>query len=357
MMDFQHSHEQDMLRASAATAFARSAAGSETAALAELGAFGLLVAEARGGLGLGVAEAAIVLAEAGRAGRGGTLAETLIVADALAERSSELRGRALAGQAVAVAPFSGRLERQGDRISGTLTLARPPQDGFIAAALGEGDAVALLPAGRFDAKGRARLEAEADACEIMVDIAAPDAMVAGIEAFPDRLAVLRCAELLGLADRCLALSLDYMKSRTQFGQPIGANQALKHIAADTYLTLENLRVAVEYAAASIDLSDRNGGGLSREAAQAVRVMLAHAPTAAREIAETAVHLHGGIGLTWEYPLNAALRRIVRLGTALGGVSARRIALFEAFRSGAASGAAAGAPIEGRNNGAHHDGAL
>lgn len=356
-MDFRHSLEQDMLRESAAAAFGRGTAGGDAEALAELGVWGLLVAEANGGLGLGLVEAALVLGEAGRAGRSGTLAETLLVADGLAAHSEELRERALSGGATAVAPFSGSLRRQGERLTGALKLARPHPDGWIAAPVDAGDAVALLRAGRFEPRARARLEAEADACEIAVDAAADEAIVLRIEAFGARLSVLRAAELLGIADRSLTLSLDYIRTRTQFGQPVGANQALKHIAADTYLALENLRVAVEYAAAAIDQSDRGGAGLTPEAGEAVRVVLAYAPTAAREIAETAIHLHGGIGLTWDYPLNAALRRIVRLGTALGGVSERRIGLLETFRRDRAQGADAPASPQHRHNGAHHDGAL
>jgi alkylation response protein AidB-like acyl-CoA dehydrogenase len=89
---------------------------------------------------------------------------------------------------------------------------------------------------------------------------------------------------------------------------------------------------VEYAAAARDAADASPGDttLLSASADAVGAMLAYVPRAAREIAETAIHLHGGIGLTWEYRLNAYLRRIVRLGMGLGAVSSRQLAMFERF---------------------------
>lgn len=330
-MNFQNSSEQDMLRTSVAGTFARS--GAETvAALADLGVFGLLVAPDRGGSGLGLVEAAIVLQEAGRAGAGGSLAETLLLADALVHAKPDRADDILAGTLTVIAPVSGVLQRAGARLRGSLTLSQPTPRDWIAAPIGGGAQIALLPASAVEPTGRARIEAVASSCRIVVDVAERDIPVVAIEAFADRLAILRCAELLGAAEHCLALSVAYLKDREQFGQPIGANQALKHIAADTYLAQENIRVAVEYAAAAYDAADadRAQDTLRTAAADAVQVMLAYVPRAAREIAETAIHLHGGIGLTWDYGLNAYLRRIVRLGMGLGAVSSHQLAMFERF---------------------------
>lgn len=330
-MNFQHSAEQDMLRASVAGTFARGGA-DRAAALAELGVFGLLVAPDRGGSGLGLVEAAIVLQEAGRAGAGGSLAETLLMADSLAHAMPDRSAEILAGVLAVIAPVSGVLLQVGGRMRGTLTLARPNSGDWIAAPIRGGSQVALLPFTGLEPTGRARIEATVESCRIPVDVALADMHVVAMDAFADRLAILRCAELLGAAEHCLALSIAYLKDRQQFGQPIGANQALKHIAADIYLSLENIRVAVEYAAAARDAADAAPDEDARRSAatNTVEVMLAYVPRAAREIAETAIHLHGGIGLTWEYGLNAYLRRIVRLGMGLGTVSSHQIAMFERF---------------------------
>lgn len=330
-MNFQHTPEQDMLRASLAGTFARGGA-DRTAALAELGVFGLLVAPDRGGSGLGLVEAAIVLQEAGRAGAGGSLADTLLMADPLVRAMPDRADDLLAGTLAIVAPVSGDLRDKGGRVRGTLTLVLPKSGDWVAAPMDRRARVALLPFAGLGASGRARIEATVESCRIPVDVAVLDMHVVAMDAFADRLAILRCAELLGAAEHCLALSVAYLKDRQQFGQPIGANQALKHIAADTYLSLENIRVAVEYAAAARDAADadRADDSLRAAATAAVEVMLAYAPRAAREIAETAIHLHGGIGLTWDYGLNAYLRRIVRLGMGLGAVSSHQLAMFERF---------------------------
>jgi len=330
-MNFQHSPEQDMLRTSVAGTFVRGGAGI-VPALAELGVFGLLVAPDRGGSGLGLVEAAIVLQEAGRAGAGGSLAERLLMADPLLRAMPGRADDILAGALAVIAPVSGDLRDAGGRMRGTLTLARPKSGDWIAAPISGGTQVALMPFTGLGVSDRARIDTAADSCQIAVDVAEADTLVVTVDAFADRLAILRCAELLGAAEHCLALSVAYLKDRQQFGQPIGANQALKHIAADTYLTLENIRVAVEYAAAARDAAEPSPANESLRlgAEGAVEVILAYVPRAAREIAETAVHLHGGIGLTWEYGLNAYLRRIVRLGMGLGAVSPHQLAMFERF---------------------------
>jgi alkylation response protein AidB-like acyl-CoA dehydrogenase len=330
-VNFQHSSEQDMLRASVAGTFERGGPEAATA-LAELGVFGLLAAPDRGGSGMGLVEAAIVLQEAGRAGAGGSIAETLLMADPLARAMPDRTAEILGGTLAVVSPVSGVLRRAGARLRGALTLSQPASGDWIAAPIGGETRVALLPATSLHTTARARIESATGACEASVDVAANDIPIVLVDAFADRLAILRCAELLGAAEHCLALAVAYLNDREQFGQPIGANQALKHIAADTYLAQENIRVAVEYAAAARDAADVTPGDatLLSASAEAVEVMLAYVPRAAREIAETAIHLHGGIGLTWDYGLNAYLRRIVRLGMGLGSVSSHQLAMFERF---------------------------
>lgn len=355
-MNFQQSPEQEMLRSSLAASFARDAGANTDAVLAQLGIFGLLVAVNNGGLGLGMVEAAIVLEEAGRAGRGGEIAETLLLADAIAAAGPESRARLFAGNAAVVAPMAGALRRAGAHLSGAVRITRPRPHALLAIPVADSADVALLDASRFEMQALARLEAEADACQVDVEVAASAARLVRVDDFAGRLAILRCAELLGAAERCFHMSVAYMKERTQFGQPIGSNQALKHIAADTYLALENLRVAVEYAAAASDLA-AGDEGKAELAAQAVEVMLAYGPDTAREIAATAIHLHGGIGLTWEYPLNAHIRRIVRLGAALGGLSERRLAVFRRFQPDDSAADARPAAIHLSPNGVLHDSLL
>jgi alkylation response protein AidB-like acyl-CoA dehydrogenase len=322
-MNFLPTEEQDMLRRSVAATLARG--GS----LADLGVFALLIPEERGGSGLGMTEAAIVLHEAGRAGQGGDLAAMLLFADALGQVRPDLAPQVLTGDVAIVAPVVGELQRDGAGLSGVLNCAVPGARSWIAAPVAGSDDVALIPADGIPRDPLAMLEADRDACRLTVDLPAAGVALVTFPAIRDRMAVLVCAEMLGAADHAFALTLGYMKDRHQFGQPIGANQALKHIAADTYLHLENARVAVDYAAAALDAATRDPSRATR----AMAVLRALVPATAREIVETAIHLHGGIGLTWDYGLNAPLRRILRLGMAMGSPDHHRQALCDMVMAG------------------------
>ena len=328
-MNFLPTAEQDMLRNSLAATFRRSGAAAD---LAELGVFGLLVPEAHGGSGLGMSEAAIVLHEAGRAGvgvgmAGGDLAATLLFAEALGRARPDLAASALVGGVPVLAPVAGELTLRDGRVSGVLNIAEPVAGTLVAATLAGTDELAFLPAAGLPCTPRPALEAARQSCHVVVDIPARGLATAALPGLRDRLALLACAEMLGAADFCFALAVAYMKDRQQFGQPIGANQGLRHIAADSYLQLENARVAVDFAAAARDAADNAASPAGEaQAARAMAVLRAYVPGAARDIVETAIHLHGGIGLTWDYGLNAPLRRILRLGMAAGSPSGHRQAL-------------------------------
>jgi alkylation response protein AidB-like acyl-CoA dehydrogenase len=329
-VNFQHSEEQELLRDSVKTALARSGQGGAVAALAELGAFGVMVDEELGGSGLGMVEAAIIVQQAGKAGLTFPLSETVLLAGDVIADQPENTAATLAGKFPVAAAVSGSVSHLGRRLVGTLTFSESNDVDAFAAPLDD-QSIALLSASiAGNGTRRAPIEPGEKAFALAVDVALQDARILTVAHYKDRLAVLRCAELLGAAEQCFELSIAYIKDREQFGQPIGANQALKHLAADNYLALENVRVAVEYAAAAMAdaLADPGNEQLTRDAETAVGVMLAYVPRAAREIAEASIQFHGGIGLTWEYTLNRYLRRIVRLGTALGSVTTHRRALAE-----------------------------
>lgn len=317
-MNFLPTDEQDMLRHSVAATLARGGG------LAELGVVGLLVPEARGGSGLGMTEAVIVLHEAGRAGQGGDLAGRMIFADALGQVRPDLAARALAGDVPILTPVAGEVQRCGARLSGVLNCVVPVAGAWIAAPVAGSDDVALMAADATLGEPLAMLDIGNPAGRVRIDMPAAEVSTICVPALRNRMAVLACAEMLGAADHAFGLAVAYMKDRHQFGQPIGANQALKHIAADTYLQLENARVAVDYAAAALDAADRDPD----RAARAMAVLRAYVPGATREVVETAIHLHGGIGLTWDYGLNAPLRRILRLAMAMGAPDGDRQALCD-----------------------------
>lgn len=128
-----------------------------------------------------------------------------------------------------------------------------------------------------------------------------------------------CAEMLGAAQTALALSIDYMKVRKQFGHEIGRFQALKHIAANDALHIESLKLATEYAAWAHDTR-------AEDAEMALHIAKQYGSIHARGVAEDAIQCHGGIGFTWDYDLHFYLRRILRLGAAMGTVGEHREAI-------------------------------
>jgi alkylation response protein AidB-like acyl-CoA dehydrogenase len=136
---------------------------------------------------------------------------------------------------------------------------------------------------------------------------------AGAEMLADatlRAAVLVSADALGAASRLLAMAVEYSGQRTQFGQPIGSFQAMKHAAATMLVTEEAARSIVYFAAASVDQ------GLP-EAHLHAATAKAQVTAGAAESAESALTMHGAIGYTWEHDLQLFYKR-TKLDVALFG---------------------------------------
>ncbi|MBF6076168.1 acyl-CoA dehydrogenase family protein [Nocardia beijingensis] len=109
------------------------------------------------------------------------------------------------------------------------------------------------------------------------------------------------AEQVGAADRCLEMTVDYAKSRVQFGRVIGSFQALKHRMADMYVLLESARSASVAATAAVAAN-------SPSAAEDVWVARVHCSEALTAIAAETVQLHGGIAITWEHDAHLFFKR-------------------------------------------------
>jgi alkylation response protein AidB-like acyl-CoA dehydrogenase len=119
-----------------------------------------------------------------------------------------------------------------------------------------------------------------------------------------------CAELLGSASTLLQMTVNYAKSRTQFGKPIGSFQAVKHHCANMHVSVEAMRAAVWNAACSMQAS-------RDESATALSIAKSYCAPSALGVGQLALQVHGGIGFTWEYPLHTHLKRIMRLSSAYG----------------------------------------
>jgi alkylation response protein AidB-like acyl-CoA dehydrogenase len=114
-------------------------------------------------------------------------------------------------------------------------------------------------------------------------------------------AIAAAAELLGIMARCLEATVAYTQTRTAFGQPIGAFQALQHRMAEMLLRTESTRSAVYRAAWCHDTRDP-------ETALACAAAKAYAGDAARHVCGEAIQMHGGIGFTWELDVHFYFKR-------------------------------------------------
>ncbi len=119
-----------------------------------------------------------------------------------------------------------------------------------------------------------------------------------------------CSEALGAMEVVRDATLDYLRTRVQFGEPIGRNQALQHRMASVLIEIEQARSAVINAAAALD-----GPQSARE-----RILSAAKYTIGKTgtfVAEEAIQLHGGIGMTWELSMTHFAKRLVMINHQLG----------------------------------------
>lgn len=116
-----------------------------------------------------------------------------------------------------------------------------------------------------------------------------------------------CAEMLGAMEGASAMTFEYLKIRRQFGRPIGSNQALQHRAADMLVAREQSRSLVMSLA--LTLAGRNDFARGDGQFHAAKVLIGRN---ARRIAEEAIQMHGGIGMTHECAVGHYLKRILVL---------------------------------------------
>jgi alkylation response protein AidB-like acyl-CoA dehydrogenase len=109
------------------------------------------------------------------------------------------------------------------------------------------------------------------------------------------------------------LTVDYLKTRQQFGQPIGNFQALQHRAADMLVATEQARSMTMYAAMMVRQPDAAARGTALSAAKALVGRLAD------QLGKEAIQLHGGIAMTEEYKAGHYFKRLAMLGVLLGDV--------------------------------------
>jgi len=124
------------------------------------------------------------------------------------------------------------------------------------------------------------------------------------------------AEMAGGMQRTLDITVEYAKTRKQFGKPIGMFQAVQHQCADMYLETESSRSAAYYAGWALEDN-------APDAAIAVSVAKMYASDACRTVGNRGIQIHGGMGFTWENDLHLYYRRAKASETMLGDASFHR----------------------------------
>lgn len=322
--------------------------GADTGGWPGLGAVGwtgMLVAEATGSGGLGLAEAVALHEELGR----GLLPEPLALAahlPALALNRCEgavaarLLGEIATGEApvpVVWQSMPGQLSCEdtalrvevGRRLSGTARFVvgfAGARQMLVAARGAEGVGVYRVDAAAPGLKAASERLADGSGVATLVfegvDVGPSDiiakAGARALDAALDEARLIIAAEMLGLMREVLARTLDYMRTRKQFGRAIGSFQALQHRAVDLHAQVELTAAAV---ARSVEqMAGAMDDGVRAAAASAAK---ARASEAALIVTREAVQLHGAIAYTQEHDIGLFLNRALVLSTLLGNGAAHR----------------------------------
>lgn len=336
-------------------------------AAAEAGWLSLLAPEERNGLGLGATEAALVLEAAGRGLLTEPIAAMMATAQAIASGPGTMRtalddlmeGRSIILPAlhdsVLANPEGTRVRAVPDGSGFRLTGRTDPVPGASAAAgfvvearIDRDAAVRAVPPGAaadpasaartdrdvlvclvprsapgLEVRRRSRVDGTEQAALALAEVAvAADQVIAGgaqgaalAAATLDRVLLGTSAEMLGVMEKGLALAVDYLGTREQFGRPIGSFQALQHRAVNDHVDIELTRSLLYQVCAAMDQGRGN-----RAMAAAVK---ARASDAALSVTKSMVQMHGAIGFTDEYDASLYLRRAMVLSAQYGNAAHHR----------------------------------
>jgi alkylation response protein AidB-like acyl-CoA dehydrogenase len=296
--------------------------------LSELGWPGIAVSEEHGGQGLGQIELSILCEELGR-----SLAPVPFLPSAMAAAvieqagASEQRERWLPG--LASGETIGALGAARDGVAELVVGGAQAQVLVLVEDDGSGRVVSAEEAdvSAFDSidptRSAARVEVSEEAGEALGDVCA------GL----GRALVAVSSELVGVCDRALQMTVEYVKDRRQFGVPVGSYQAVSHRCAQMLLETEQARSTAAFAAWAADADPEQLAG-------AAAMAKASASDAGRDVTASAIQLHGGIGFTWEADVHWLFKRAQLDAALLGGARRHRaqIASILADRASASTAA-------------------
>ncbi|WP_433053676.1 acyl-CoA dehydrogenase family protein [Dactylosporangium sp. CS-033363] len=299
---------------------------------ADLGCAGLPIPESAGGAGASWRETAVVMEELGRFAAPVPFLGSAVLATAALPADDPLLAELAAGTRTATlaVPFSSAggpqwtVTAEGGALSGAVTTVAdalpaevflvPTAAGLFAVEAADVDRTAVVsldltrPVADLAFDGAAGRLVAADAGPLVAR-----ALVAG--------AALLASEQLGIAEWCLATTVEYGRTRRQFARQIGSYQAIKHRLADLWVSVTQARAVARYAADCLANDDP-------DLPVAASLAQAFCSPVAVKAAEECVQLHGGIGFTWEHPAHWYLKRARANAVALGSATQHRARLAD-----------------------------
>jgi alkylation response protein AidB-like acyl-CoA dehydrogenase len=297
---------------------------------AQLGLLGLTIDEQYDGAGMGPTELATVMESFGRAlvlepfFPTVVLGATLVSAAGTPEQKAAILPKVAAGDLLLAYAYA----EAGARWSATdiATTARPAGDGWtisgekiavegadsagtliVSAVTPDGIGLFLVDAGTVRIEPYALQDGRRGGDVLLTDAPAEllgtetDA-IAHIATVVDVATAALCAEAVGVCERMLWMTVDYLKTRVQFGRPIAVFQALQFRAADMYVALEQAKSMALLARLSL------AGDSPEDRQRIVRAAKIQIDLSSKQIGQESIQLHGGIGMTMEYPVGHYFKR-------------------------------------------------
>ena len=290
--------------------------------MCELGWVALRIPEAAGGSGLGMREYCALAEECGA----GLLPEPLVPCSLAARvlKGAELE-RLIAGDTIIIPAWQERANSLA--LAGDTTFRDGRLSGrkvFVPMAAGA-DAFLVSAEGGLGLVARDAVSLTIDRTQdgghhgtITFDNASAEPVAGDLAEAVEEATLATAAYLLGVMERAFAMTLTYLKTRQQFGKPIGSFQALAHRAADLKIQVALTRASVEAAAVTLDTS--SVAAIRRAAVSRAK---ARASDAAMRVTREAIQLHGGIGYTDEYDVGLYLRKAMVLANLFGSAALHR----------------------------------
>jgi len=304
--------------------------------MAEQGFTGIIFPEEFGGLGLGKVELVLLMEEMGYALVPGPFFSTVVLAGPVLDAcgSAEQKKKYLEpicnGQARATVALTLDAGARPDSDDARMTIANGKLTGrklFVPDAASADFIVLITSSGAFVADSKAAgvkiapmhgMDRTRKLYSVEFNNTSAEKLANAtkwVQAL-DLAAAALVAEMVGGMQRTLDITVQYAKTRKQFGKPIGSFQAVQHQCAEMYLQTESSRSAAYYAAWALHEN-------APDAAVAVSIAKMYASDACRGVGNHGIQVHGGMGFTWENDLHLYYRRAKASETMLGDATHHR----------------------------------